>query len=318
LRADPAQIAPGYVKTAPVAWVGTHRHDARGRNEAYAFTQVCRDRVDLPRGARRITLPDDGRIRLLAATVTRDGNDATRPASVLVERFPASTLAIAAPRRGFIDSLTVALASPNPGAVIRYTLDGADPGPDAAVYAGPLTLRDSALLRARACAPGLDDRYVADAAFTRMTPRDAAAPPTVPVPGLACRLYEGTFDRLPDFAALTAPRPSVEPVVGLPAGAPREHFALALAGWLRAPADGMYTFSLRSDDGSALDLDGRPLIDADGLHGEGDARAEIALRAGWHPLAVRYFQAGYDAALKLWWEGPGFAWEPVPATVLAH
>ncbi|MHB8080398.1 MAG: alpha-mannosidase, partial [Candidatus Krumholzibacteriia bacterium] len=52
LRADPAQIAPGYVKTAPVAWVGTHRHDARGRNEAYAFTQVCRYRVDLPRGAR--------------------------------------------------------------------------------------------------------------------------------------------------------------------------------------------------------------------------------------------------------------------------
>jgi hypothetical protein len=33
---------------------------------------------------------------------------------------------------------------------------------------------------------------------------------------------------------------------------------------------------------------------------------------------VRYFQAGYDAALKLWWEGPGLAWEPVPAAALAH
>ena len=319
LRADPAQIAPGYVKMAPVAWVGTHRHDARGRNEAYAFTQVCRYSLDLPRGARQLTLPDDGRIRLLAATVTRRGNDATRPASVLIERPPASTVAIQASRRGFIDSLAVALTSPNPGAIIRYTLDGADPGPDAAVYPGPLTLNGTAVLKARAFAPDLDDRYVASAAFTKMTPRAAAAPPPAfPAPGLACRLYEGSFDRLPDFGALTAPRASVEPVVGLPVGAPREHFALALAGWLRVPTDGMYTFSLRTDDGSALDLDGRSLIDADGLHGEGDARAEIALRAGWHPLAVRYFQAGYDAALKLWWEGPGFAWEPVPAVALAH
>jgi len=319
LRSDPAQIAPGYVKTAPVAWVGTHRHDARGRNEAYAFTQVCRYSLDLPRGAREVTLPDDARIRVIAATVTRGGNDATRPASVLIERPPVATVAIAAPRRGFIDSLTVSLASPNPGAVIRYTLDGADPGPDAAVCAGPLTLKGSAMLKARAVAPGLDDRYVASAAFTRMTPQaPSAPPPAVPEPGLLCRLHEGTFERLPDFAALTAPRASVEPAVGLPAGAPKEHFALVLSGWLRAPADGMYTFSLRTDDGSALDLDGRPLIDADGLHGEGDARAEIALRAGWHPLAVRYFQAGYDAALKLWWEGPGFAWEPVPATALAH
>ncbi len=319
LRADPAQIAPGYVKTAPVAWVGTHRHDARGRNEAYAFTQVCRYSLDLPRGARQVTLPDDDRIRLLAATVTRGGNDATRPASVLIERPPVSTVAIQAARRGFIDSLTVALASPNPGAVIRYTLDGADPGPEAAVYTDPLSLKDTAVLKVRAFAPALDDRYVASAAFTKMTPRDAAAtPPVNPAPGLVCRLYAGSFARLPDFGALTAPRASVEPVVGLPSGAPREHFALALTGWLRVPSDGMYTFSLRTDDGSALDLDGRSLIDADGLHSEGDARAEIALRAGWHPFAVRYFQAGYDAALKLWWEGPGFAWEPVPAAALAH
>ncbi len=319
LRADPAQIAPGYVKTAPLAWVGTHRHDARGRNEAYAFTQVCRYVLDLPRGARQVTLPDDGRVRLLAATVTRGANDTARPASVLVESPPASTVAIRAERRGFIDSLAVSLASPNPGAVIRYTLDGADPGPGAPAYAGPLTLRASAVLKARAFAPGLDDRYVAVAAFTRMAPQaPAAAPPAAPAPGLACRLYEGSFERLPDFGALAAPRASVEPVVGLPAGAPREHFALAMDGWLRVPADGMYTFSLRTDDGSALALDGRPLIDADGLHGEGDARAEIALRAGWHPLGVRYFQAGYDSALKLWWEGPGFAWEPVPAAALAH
>ncbi len=319
LRADPAQIAPGYVKTAPVAWVGTHRHDARGRNEAYAFTQVCGYRLDLPRGARQVTLPDDDRVRLLAATVTRAGNDATRPASVLIERPPASTLTIQASRRGFIDSLAVALASPNPGAVIRYTLDGVDPGPDATEYVGPLALHSSAVLKARAFAPGLDDRYVASAAFTKMTPCDAAAtPPALPVPGLVCRLYAGSFDRLPDFGALTAPCTSVEPVVGLPAGAPREHFALVLAGWLRVPSDGMYTLSLRSDDGSVLDLDGRQLIDADGLHGEGDARAEIALRAGWHPLEVRYFQAGYDAALKLWWEGPGFGWETVPAAALAH
>jgi alpha-mannosidase len=38
LQTEPANIAPGYAQTSPVAWVGTHRHGARGENEAYAFT----------------------------------------------------------------------------------------------------------------------------------------------------------------------------------------------------------------------------------------------------------------------------------------
>ena len=319
LRTDPAQIAPGWLKTAPVAWIGTHRHDAKGRNEAYAFTHVFRCRIDLPSGARALVLPQDERVRLLAASVAVDENDATTPASVLIEGAPAATLAIHAPRRGFIDDIAVALSSPDPGATIRYTLDGADPGAEAPVYTGPFSIARSAILKARAFVPGLDSRYVASAVFTKMDPRPAApAPAVAPRPGLYCRLYAGAWEKLPDFPALVPSRTSTEAVIGPPSYAPREHFGLVMTGWLQVPADGMYTFSLRTDDGSALLLDGRLLVDADGLHGEADTRAEVALRAGLHPLEVRYFQAGYDAALKVWWEGPGIEMGPIPAEALLH
>jgi len=315
LETDPTRIPPGWAKDAEVAWIGTHRHDARGRNEAYAFTHVFRVSLPVPPGARELVLPDDPGVRLLGAGLVRGGNDA-HAATPLVERPAASTVRVLAPRRAFTDTIAVALSSPNRGATIRYTLDGREPGPDAPAYAGPLVLRDGATLRARAFAPGLDDAFIATAEFARLTPRPAAAPATEP--GLAFAYFAASLDSLGDLAGLAPAREGTLPAVALPSWAPMENFALVLRGRLRAPATGVYTLSLRTDDGSALWLDGELLIDADGLHGEGDDRAEVALEAGWHDLELRYFQKRGDRALGLWWEGPGFGWEPVPAEALGR
>ena len=54
---DPADIVPAFAKPARVGWLGTHRHDKDGNNEAYAFTQLFLYRIDLPRGVRGVTLP---------------------------------------------------------------------------------------------------------------------------------------------------------------------------------------------------------------------------------------------------------------------
>ncbi len=317
LETEPSRIVPGYEKPATVGWIGTHRHDARGRNEAYAFTHAFRVALPLPRGARAVTLPDDPRVRILAATVARDPNAATAAAAPPPPAGP-TLVTILAPRRAFTDSIVVALASPEPGVAIRYTLDGSEPGPASPTYAAPLVLRDSAVLRARACAPGRDDRYVARAAFTRVALRPTATPaaPAGTRPGLAFDAYEGCLDSLAALAGLAPARSGTLPAVALPPEAPVECFALVLRGWLLAPADGLYTLSLRTDDGSDLRLDGDLVIDADGLHGEGDDRAEVALAAGPHAIELRYFQKRGDRALGLWWEGPGFGWEPVPPAAL--
>ncbi|MCX6538499.1 MAG: glycosyl hydrolase-related protein [Acidobacteria bacterium] len=78
------QIRPGFVKRDEIAWVGGHRHAPNG-NQPYIPTYLFAYAIDLPDGARDVTLPSDGRVRLLAATVARVPA-ATRPAAPLYAR----------------------------------------------------------------------------------------------------------------------------------------------------------------------------------------------------------------------------------------
>ncbi|HYY99031.1 MAG TPA: hypothetical protein VE642_10590, partial [Pyrinomonadaceae bacterium] len=68
--AEMTGIRPGFIKPAPLAWFASHRHDARGASEAYAYSYLFAYALDLPPGAKTLTLPDDERIRVLAVTVS--------------------------------------------------------------------------------------------------------------------------------------------------------------------------------------------------------------------------------------------------------
>ena len=58
-----------------LAWLGTHSHDAMGKNDAYAFCYLFRYAIDLPKGARNVELPEGGKILLFAATLANNRND---------------------------------------------------------------------------------------------------------------------------------------------------------------------------------------------------------------------------------------------------
>jgi alpha-mannosidase len=77
-------IVPGYVKPAPVAWFASHRHDANGANEPYAYAYLFAYAIDLPTGASTLTLPDDPAVRVLAVTVADEGGR-VRPAQPLYD-----------------------------------------------------------------------------------------------------------------------------------------------------------------------------------------------------------------------------------------
>jgi alpha-mannosidase len=82
--ADFAGLTPGYVKPAPVAWFASHRHLSDGSNDPYAYSYLFAYAIDIPAGATTLTLPANGRIRLLAATVS-DEAAAVRPVSQLYD-----------------------------------------------------------------------------------------------------------------------------------------------------------------------------------------------------------------------------------------
>ncbi len=62
-------IRPGYIKRAALAWYCSHHHDAAGKNVAYSYSYLFAYPIDLPRGARSITLPNNDKIRILAMSV---------------------------------------------------------------------------------------------------------------------------------------------------------------------------------------------------------------------------------------------------------
>jgi alpha-mannosidase len=67
-------LTPGFIKRAPIAWFASHRHNAAGENEAYAYSYLFAYAIDLPRGAKTLKLPENDKIRLLAATVSNEGS----------------------------------------------------------------------------------------------------------------------------------------------------------------------------------------------------------------------------------------------------
>jgi alpha-mannosidase len=68
---DIAQIRPGFVKREEIAWIGTHRHAPDG-NQPYIMSYVFAYAIDLPPGTRDVTLPNDARLRFLAASVASE------------------------------------------------------------------------------------------------------------------------------------------------------------------------------------------------------------------------------------------------------
>ena len=89
-------------------------------------------------------------------------------------------------------------------------------------------------------------------------------------------------------------------------------------GFVEAPQAGIYRFFTVSDDGSDLWIGDKRVVNNDGLHGRQEASGKIALKAGWHSIRVRYFDAGEASTLEVLYQGPGIAKQPIPAAALCH
>ena len=80
-------IKPGYIKRADLAWYCSHHHNAAGDNVPYRYSYLFAYSIDVPAGAKTITLPDNDRIRILAMSVANE-NPAVKPAQPLYDVLP--------------------------------------------------------------------------------------------------------------------------------------------------------------------------------------------------------------------------------------
>src|SRR5216684_3384347 len=82
--AEMTGIKPGYIKRTDLAWYCSHHHNAAGENVPYAYSYLFAYPIDLPDGAKRITLPENDKIRVLAISVA-DENPGAKPVQPLYD-----------------------------------------------------------------------------------------------------------------------------------------------------------------------------------------------------------------------------------------
>lgn len=70
-------------------------------------------------------------------------------------------------------------------------------------------------------------------------------------------------------------------------------------GYILVPADDMYKFTLKSDDGGVLYVADELIVVNDGEHASTQRAGTIPLRAGYHKIRLHYFDAGGGRDLQL-------------------
>jgi hypothetical protein len=178
-------------------------------------------------------------------------------------------------------------------------------------------LIQSTTIKAKAFGKEGDGGPTSHFAVHKLIPRPAVAVENV-APGLQCYYYEGEWQRLPDFDALTPSNEFLMDTVIIPEVARPEDYGLVFKGFVNVPADGLYEFGINSDDGSALWVADTLVADNDGIHGAGEIAGKVALKSGLHPIEARMFQCKGGQALNLYITGPGIEKTEPGRSMLFH
>src|SRR5262245_52421697 len=97
---------------------------------------------------------------------------------------------------------------------------------------------------------------------------------------------------------------------------PPDAFSAQWSGYVYVNRPGLYTFTLRADDGSQLYVDDDPIV-VEQRQGPGERSGEVRLEQGAHRVLLQYFQSGGAYQFAWLWKRDGGELEPVPAWALS-
>lgn len=145
------------------------------------------------------------------------------------------------------------------------------------------------------------------------------------LPGLSFVFYQ---EKPANLAGWKPGKPALSGSTAYPDLTPRlcrEGYAFVFEGFIDIARTGIHTFTLRSSDGSRLEIDGHPVIDHDGIHSPTGKQGCALLAGGKHAVKLSYFfdkqvgKAGDDIdQLSLRYAGPGMPLTDIPASAWSH
>ncbi len=139
--------------------------------------------------------------------------------------------------------------------------------------------------------------------------------------GLSYKFYQGNYNSLPDFNAMTPVKTGTSSNVDIsvrPAGAD-DQFAFIWEGYINIPSAGTYTFETVSDDGSKLyfntpyNVSATALVNNDGMHASQSVAGTVNIpAAGTYPITITFFENYGGEAMQVYWSGPGIPRQQIP------
>ena len=216
-------------------------------------------------------------------------------------------------RNIFIDEIMVSLKPGNMKNEMRYTIDGSDPDKNSILYCSPFKLTEQCTVKANEYSSKGYLLSTIKGEFIKQAPFKSKQVEKVKN-GLKYKYY--TFNEVPIFTTgLKKIKPektgTVEKIT-FPVKELADAFGCSFTGYINIPIDGVYTFTLLSNDGSVLYIDEEMIVDNDGAHTSEKSSGQAALEKGYHVFQLDYFQAGGGKALKAFIEGPGMDYQEIP------
>ena len=124
---------------------------------------------------------------------------------------------------------------------------------------------------------------------------------------LTYRIYEGKWNNIPAFDTLEPISQGKLPggYLDIKAAKRDDYYGIVFEGKIEAPKSGEYTFEMASDDGARILIDGKKVVEHDGLHGQELRKGKVTLKEGPHTIRVEYLAYGAPNGFRAGWTEPG-------------
>lgn len=187
----------------------------------------------------------------------------------------------------FRDKATIAVPQTSvPGVEVRVTTDGSEPTSTSTKFTKPIEMKQDGTVRFAQYMKGQRIGDPIKIECRALKPGLATSGPAIE------RFFEKSWAKIPDLTAESHTTQaefsgfSIDKYKAVPA------FTVEWIGHMNIPEDGLYKFTLGSDDGSLLALMGITVVNNDFLQGYTERTSGAHLAKGVYPFRVAYFENG--------------------------